>query len=64
MGRVTRRTTRRTISDSGFAPVECRCALPPNKPFQLTPLRVDRDRGDFARQNQIEYHFDLLVRRS
>jgi hypothetical protein len=28
--------------------------LPPNKPLQLTPLRVDRDRGNFARQNQLE----------
>ncbi len=35
-----------------------------NQPFQLTPLRVDQDQGDFTRQNQRERHFDLSMRRS
>jgi hypothetical protein len=42
-------------------------ALPdprPNPPLQLTPLRVERDRSDFTRQNQVQCNSDLSGRRS
>jgi hypothetical protein len=35
----------------------------PNKRFHLTPLRVERDRGDFERQNLTERFSGLSVRR-
>src|SRR6266508_6613729 len=33
----------------------------PNKPFQRTPLRVERDRGFFEGQNRLERDSDLSV---
>jgi len=32
----------------------------PNRRLQSTPLRVERDRGDFTRSNLLQCHRDLL----
>jgi len=37
---------------------------PPNKPLELTPLRVEQDRADFEGWNWLDRFPDLSVRRS
>ena len=38
--------------------------LPPNRRLQLTPLRVEQDRGFFESQFRLGSHLDLVVRRN
>jgi len=39
-------------------------AQPPNRRLQLTPLRVERDQGDFEIQIRLDRISDLSVRRN
>jgi hypothetical protein len=39
-------------------------APPPNRRLQLTPLRVERDQGDFEIQIRLDRISDLSVRRN
>jgi hypothetical protein len=39
-------------------------AKPPNTPLELTPLRVERDRGDFESWSRLDRFPDQAVRRS
>jgi len=41
-----------------------RAAQPPNRRLQLTPLRVERDQGDFEIQIRLDRISDLSVRRN